>query len=140
MLKSEEDEPVDIDQYWSFVGQLMFFMTKLYPKNGTSTGAFSGFMSNPNETHWKALGCATIQYLKGAVKLKGSMYVQPESFRVASLAGTYDRNCPDTRQSVGCCIFKECCIIGWHMAKHLTMSDSSCKAEYKDLAKCTKGT
>ena len=26
------------------------------------------------------------------------------------------------------------------MAKHVTMSDSSCKAEYKELAKCAKGT
>ena len=27
LSKSEEDEPVDIDQYRSFVGQLMFFTT-----------------------------------------------------------------------------------------------------------------
>ena len=26
------------------------------------------------------------------------------------------------------------------MTKHVTMSDSSCEAEYKELAKCAKGT
>ena len=31
-------------------------------------------------------------------------------------------------------------LFGWHMSKHLTMSDSSCEAEYKELAKCAKGT
>ena len=139
LSKSEDEEPVDIDQYRSFVGQLMFFTTKLYPKMGTSTRALSGFMSKPNETHWKALGRA-IGYLKG-VELKGLMYVQPESFRMSSLADTDYGNCPETRRSVGCSIFTMgCCIIGWHMAKHVTMSDSSCEAEYKELAKCAKGT
>ena len=118
----------------------MFFTTKLYPKNETATRALSGCMSNPNETHWKALGHA-IGYLKG-VKLNGLMYVLPKSFRVASLADTDYRNCPQTRRSVGCSSFTlGRCIIGWHMAKHVTMSDSSCcEAEYEGLTNCAKGT
>ena len=31
-------------------------------------------------------------------------------------------------------------IVGWHMVRYLTMSDSSCKAEYKELIKCGKGS
>ena len=139
LAKSEETEPVEVEKYRSFVGQLMFFTTKLCPKTGTATRALSGFMSNPNETHWKALG-RVIGYLKG-MELKGMMHVQPESFRVASLADTDYGNCPETRRSVGCSIFTMgCMIVGWYMAKHITMSDSSCEAEYKELAKCGKGS
>ena len=87
LSKSEDDEPVDIDQYRSFVGQLMFFTTKLYPKSGTSTRALSEFMSNPNETHCKSIGsCGWI-----------FEYVQPESFRVLSLADSDYGKCPETR-------------------------------------------
>ena len=53
-------------------GQVMYFTTKLCPKTGTATGALSGFMSNPNKTHWTALG-RLIGYFKG-MKVKGILY------------------------------------------------------------------
>jgi len=31
-------------------------------------------------------------------------------------------------------------LVGWHMSKHLTLSDSSCEAEYKELTKSAKGS
>jgi hypothetical protein len=139
LVKSEDKEPVlDLDKYRSLVSQIMFFTTKLCTKVGMATRALSGYISNPNKTHWKALA-RVIGYLKG-LKTKGLLYIEPESYRVISLAYTDYGNCPETRRSVGCTIHTiGGCIIGWHMAKHLTMSDSSCKAEYKELAKCAKG-
>ena len=30
-------------------------------------------------------------------------------------------------------------LVGWHMSNHLTISNSSCEAEYNKFAKCAKG-
>ena len=96
-------------------------------------------MSNPNKTYWVAL-VRLICYLKG-MKVKGILYLEPESYQMACLADTDYKNCPETRRSVGCSLLTMgCMLVGWHMSKHLTMSDSSCEAEYKELAKCAKGT
>ena len=79
LVKSEEDhKPFNIDKYRSLVGQAMFFTTKLCPKTGTATRALSGFMSNPNKTHWAALG-RLIGYFKG-MEVKGILYLEPESY------------------------------------------------------------
>jgi len=55
-LGKHDGEQVEIEKYRSLVGQIMFFTTKLGLKLGNSTRALSGFMSNPNELHCKALG------------------------------------------------------------------------------------
>ena len=136
-LSKHEGDPVDIDMYRSLVGQVMFFATKLGPTIGNAVRVLSGFMGNPSETHWKALG-RLIGYMK-YMKVKGLMYVEPESFRVSSLCDTDYGNCTETRRSVGCTIVTMGgCIVDWSMEKHMTVSDSSCEAEYKELAKCAK--
>ena len=52
LRKSNDEDPVNVDEYRSLVGQIMFFTTKLCPKTGNASRALSGFMSNPNEIHW----------------------------------------------------------------------------------------
>ena len=134
-LKKDDDiMPVDIDKYRSFVGQIMFLSTKLCPKIGAAKRALSGFMSCPNEDHWKALD-RVIGYIKG-MKVKGILYKEPESFKVISLCDTDYGNCHETRRSVGCCLFTiGCMLVGWHMSKHLTLSDSSCEAGVDQVCK-----
>ena len=51
-------------------------------------------MKNPSETHWKALG-RIIGYMK-YMKVKGLMYVEPESFCVSILCDTHNGNCTET--------------------------------------------
>ena len=69
------------------------------------------------------------------------MYKVPESFKVISLCNTDYGNCHETSRSVGCCLYTiGCMLVGWHMSKHLTLSVSSCEAEYKELTKCAKGS
>ena len=49
-------------------------------------------------------------------------------------------NCKETQRSVGCSIIIiGGCIVDWWMAKHQSISDSSCEVEYKEMAKCAKG-
>ena len=71
---------------------------------------------------------------------KGVIYLEPDTFQTISLADTDFGNCKETRRSVGCSIITiGGCIVDWWMTKHYTISDSSCEAEYKELAKCAKG-
>ena len=79
-----------------------------------------------------------IGYINGT-ELKGIRYL-PDTFQTVSLADTDYGNCKETRCSVGCSLITVGgCLVDWWMAKHCTVSDSSCEAEYKELAKCAKG-
>ena len=54
-LRKNEGDPINIEKYRSFVGQILFFTTKLSIKTGNACRALSGFLSNPGEQHWIAL-------------------------------------------------------------------------------------
>ena len=116
----------------------MFFTSKICPKTGSAVRALSAHMSNPGVDHWKAMG-RLVGYLKG-MKVRGITYYAPDSFQTLSLADTDYGNCKETRRSVGCSLITVGgCLVDWWMSKHQTVSDSSCEAEYKELAKCAKG-
>ena len=137
-LRKNEGDPVNIEKYRSFVGQILFFTTKLSIKTGNACRALSGFLSNPGEQHWIALE-RLIGYLKG-MKVKGIIYFEPESMRLIGLADTDFGNCPETRKSVGCYIITVgLTVVDYSIAKHDTLSDSTTEAEYKELAKLAKG-
>ena len=127
LIKNDGDV-VDLDEFRSLVGKLMFFTTKVCPKIGAATRALSSHMSNPGNQHWSAM-----KRLVGHVKsmeLKGIKYLEPENLQVVALADTDYGNCRETRGSVGCSLITVgCCIVDWWMAKHHTVSDSSCEAE-----------
>ena len=129
-LDKHMGEPVDIDEYRSLVGKMMFFTTKLALKTGAATRALLGHMQNPGPDHWKALG-RFVGYLS-QLKLKGLMYVEPETFKVIALADTDFGNCKETRRSVGCnSITIGGCIVDYSTVKHKTVSDSTTEAEIK---------
>ena len=137
LQKSEDENPVDIDEYRSLVGQIMFFTTKLCPKTGNACRALSGFMSNPSKDHWKALE-RLIGYMKG-MGTRGIIYWEPESMKLIAVSDTDFANCLETRRSVGCnFITIGGCLVDYSMAKHNSLSDSTTEAEYKELAKTAK--
>ena len=137
LRKSEDESPVDIDEYRSLVGQIMFFTTKLCPKTGNACRALSGFMSNPSKDHWKALE-RLVGYMKG-MGTRGIIYWEPESMKLIAVSDTDFANCLETRRSVGCNIITiGGCLVDYAMAKHNSLSDSTTEAEYKELAKTAK--
>jgi hypothetical protein len=136
--KNKEANAINIDQYCSLIGKIMFFTTKLLVKPGAATRALDGYMSNPGKQYWKSME-RLVGYLKG-MHGKGIVYVQPEFLRIIALTDTDYGNCKETRRSVGCSIINiGRFIVDWWVDKHNTVSDISCKAEYKELAKCAKG-
>ena len=137
LRKSNDEDPVNLDEYRSLVGQIMFFTTKLCPKTGNACRALSGFMSNPDEIHWKAFE-RTVGYLKG-MKLPGITYWEPEDMKLIVVSDTDFANCLETRRSVGChFVTLGGCLVSYSMAKHNTVSDSTTESEYKELAKTGK--
>lgn len=137
-LTKYDGDPIDIDEYRSLVGKIMFFSTKVCPKIGAAIRALSAYMSCPGPDHWRAMG-RLVGYMK-QMDFKGVYYLEPTSYKTISLADTDYGNCKETRRSVGCSLITiGGCLVDWWMAKHHTVSDSSCEAEYKELAKCAKG-
>ena len=129
---------LDLDKFWSPVGKVMFFSTKVCPKVGVSVRALSSHMSNPGTSHWNSMK-RLIGFIKH-MELKGIRHVQLECFKTVLLADIDYANCKETRHSVGCSFITiGGCLVDWWMVKHQTVSVSSCKAEYKELAKCAKG-
>ena len=57
------EEPDNINKYISFVGQLMWYNTKVGPDVTNAARKFSVHMSHPGPEHWKALR-RLIGYLK----------------------------------------------------------------------------
>ena len=112
----------------------MFFSTKVCSKVGAAVRALSSHVSNPGTSHWNSMK-RLIGFIK-QMELKGIYYVEPECFKTVSLADTDYTNCKETRHSVGCSFITiRGCLVDWWMAKYQTVSVSSCKAEYKELAK-----
>ena len=84
-----EGEPIDIDEYRSLVGQIMFFTTKICPKTGSVVRALSVHTTNPGVDHWKAMR-QLVGYLKG-MEVRGITYYAPDSFQTLSLADKVSR-------------------------------------------------
>ena len=133
-LQKFDADSVNIDEYRSLVGQIMFFTTKLCPKTGNACRALSGFTSNPNEIHWKALE-RTVGYLKD-MKTRGVTYWEPDSMRLIAVSDTDYVNRLETRRSFGChFITVGGSLVDYSMTKHNTVSGSTTEAEYKESAK-----
>ena len=62
--KSDLEEHQGIDNYRSFVGQLMWYTTKVGYDVENMARELAVHMLNPGPEHWKTLG-RTIGYLKG---------------------------------------------------------------------------
>ena len=137
-LSKNEGEVVNMDDFRSLVGKVMFFATKVCPKVGAAVRALSSHMSNPGLQHWNSMK-RLVGFIK-QMELKGIRFLEPEWFQTISLADTDYGNCKETRRSIGCSFITiGGCLVDWWMAKHQTVSVSSCEAEYKELAKCAKG-
>ena len=64
VLSKNEGEPVDINNYRSLVGKLLFYIVKVGPDCANDGRDLARHMSNPEEEHWKAMG-RMAGYLKG---------------------------------------------------------------------------
>ena len=62
-LIKNEGEPVNLDEYRSIVGKLLYYMTKVAPEMANACRELSSHMSNPGPLHWKSIE-RIVGYLK----------------------------------------------------------------------------
>ena len=137
VLSKNTGEVVDIEQYRSLVGKIMFFATKVGPTICYAVRDLAAHMSNPGEPHWEALK-RLVGYMKG-VKLNGMALYKPDDLRLVAACDADYAKCPDTRKSIGGEVHTlGGCLIAFSSRGQNTVSMSSCESEYKSACSTSK--
>ena len=98
VLCKSADIPLAKDKYRSYLGRIMYYVTKLAPECANATRELAQQMECPGTEHWKAMR-RLIGYLKG--KDKHSLrYTQPHMFRIVAYVDSNFATNPDNRRSV----------------------------------------
>lgn len=132
------DTMADPHLYRSVVGALQY-ATLTRPDITYSVNKVCQFMSNPLETHWKAVK-RILRYLKGTI-YHGLLLRPAQPGAVFSLRAYCDSDWatdPDDRRSTsGSCIFFGPNLVSWSAKKQQLVSRSSTEAEYRSMANTT---
>ena len=98
LSKSDSKEPDNINKYRSFMGQLMWYTTKVRPDVANATRDLAVHMSHPGPEHLKALG-RLIGYIK--VKyMKVIIIRKPKVLKVVMLCDSNYSTDKEARNSV----------------------------------------
>jgi len=133
-LDKNTGEMVDIDNYRSLVGKLLYFSVKVAPELSNATRDLAGHMSNPGADHWKAA-----ERLVGYVSKKkiGLTYRQPRELRSISYCDSdYAKDTNDRKSISGRINTLGGMITSWSSKKQNTVTLSSTEAEYLSMASC----
>ena len=96
--QSKPKEPIYIDQYRSFWGQIMCYTTKVVHDVENTSRELAAHISHPQPEHWKALG-HFIGYLKGK-ETKGITIRNPKVLKAVVLCNSNYAMDKETRNSV----------------------------------------
>ena len=137
VLGANDGVIVDLDKYRSLVGKVMFYSTKIGPKQANAVRDLSRHMSNPGEEHWKAMN-RVIGYMKG-LKLKGMIMTKPVELRIASLTDSDHAKDQIERKSIGGELHTlGGCLTDFSSRGQKSVSLSSTESEYKSLCSASK--
>ena len=98
-LSSYEGEPVQLTEFRSILGKLLYYVNKIAPAMLNSVRELSSHMSMPGPDHWKAMG-RVVGHLKSFEKYH-MVFRAPEELRAVSLSDSGYASCVETRRSVG---------------------------------------
>ena len=136
-LENNDEEPVDVEQYRSIVGQIMFYSTKISPEIANSIRNLAQHMINPGIQHWKALE-RLVGYIKGK-ETHELILRKPKELRNYSYVDASFADCKDTRRSTGGDIHTlGGCITSWSSKRMKAVTLSSAEAEYVSLTDACK--
>ena len=132
VLSKNEGELIDIDNYRSLVGKLLFYIVKVGPECANAGRDLARHMSNPGEEHWKAMG-RMAGYLKGKA-VHGHIMKKPEKLMVV--------NYTDASYGVKSVSGMICTIggtvVSWSSRTQKITTLSSTEAEYIALGECAQ--
>ncbi len=137
------DTRVDVTQYQSVVGALLYLSLCTRPDISHSVHCVSKYIKSPGPEHWKA--CKRIlRYLRATTKL-GLLYerdicrvnleaskhtVELTAYCDADWSGDVD----DRKSTSGMAIYVDGCLVHWASKKQATVSLSSAEAEYMSIS------
>jgi len=132
--KFDESSPLydDVEAYRRLVGRLLYLnMTR--PDISFSVQQLSQHVAAPTHSHWDS-ALQVIRYLRGTLDM-GSFYSTEGVPELISYCDSDWASCPTTRRSItGYCVSFAGSLISWKSKKQLTVSRSSCEAEYRSMA------
>ena len=121
-------------KYRSVVGALQY-LTLTCPDIAFAVNQVCQFMHQPTTTHWIVVK-RILRYLKSTPTY--GLFYQPSSLCLeAYFDANYAKNPDDCRSTGGYCIYLGYNPISWSAKKHRTVSRSSTKAKYHQLAYTT---
>ncbi|KAJ9543688.1 hypothetical protein OSB04_023395 [Centaurea solstitialis] len=129
-----EGEEVDVHQYRSMIGSLMY-LTASRPDIMFAVCVCARFQVRPKESHLHAVK-RIFKYLKGQPKL-GLWYPYDNSFDlVAYTDSDYGGANLDRKSTSGGCQFLGGRLVSWQCKKQTTVSQSTTEAEYIAASQC----
>jgi len=136
-LQKNHDELniINIDEFRSFVGRILFMARKVDPYLTNSVRELSTHLSSPTEAHWKSLS-HLVEYLKNnpmSLKLRA-----PKSLKIISFVDSdYASDKNDRKSVTGYLTTIGGCLVTWHSKKQNSITLSSTEAEYVAMSTAT---
>ena len=125
---------INMKDYRSMVGKIMYLSTKLAPDLGNAARDLAQHLSNPGEEHWKAL-----DRMVGHIKMRpyeGLIYSRPKELRPISMVDSDYAENTDNRRSISSGLHTlGGTLVHWESKTQHVVTLSSTEAEYISLAK-----
>ncbi|KAJ9535421.1 hypothetical protein OSB04_un001464 [Centaurea solstitialis] len=129
-----EGEEVDVHQYRSMIGSLMY-LTASRPDIMFAVCVCARFQVRPKESHLQAVK-RIFRYLKGQPRL-GLWYPYESPFELLAYTDSdYGGASLDRKSTSGGCQFLGARLVSWQCKKQTTVSTSTAEAEYVAAAQC----
>ena len=133
-LSKNEGPTVNMTEYRSMVGKIMYLTTKLAPDLANAARELAQHLSNPGDDHWKAL-----DRMVGHIKQRpydGLTYRRPKELRPISIVDSdYAKN-TDNRKSISSGLHTlGGTLVHWESKTQHVVTLSSTEAEYISLAR-----
>jgi hypothetical protein len=137
-LRKNEGPIIELDEYRSIVGKIMYFATKLCPDVSNSARELASHLSNPGVEHWKALE-RCVGYIKNKTNNRPLILRRPRELRsISDCDSNYGKDEIDRRSVSGRINTLGGMLTNHTSKKQQTVSLSSSEAEYQALSECVQ--
>jgi len=135
----DEDKMINIEEYRSLVGKILYYSTKIAPECCNAARELSQYVSGPTEEHWRAMR-RMVGYLKGKEKHE-LILRKPKTMEIVTYADSNYATNPDDRKSIsGNVITIGGSAIAWKSKKQATVALSSTEEDYISICTATQDT
>ena len=131
---SDDEDPVNVQEYQKIIGCLTYATTATRPDLASAVGILSKYMSRPGKEHWQGVK-RILRYIQGTIDF-GLIY--KAKGKTCSLTGYSDADWAgdlDTRRSTSGYVFQiDGSTVSWQSKRQVCVSRSTTEAEYMALS------